>query len=688
MTTGEQQTDSAIRPFRMEISAEALDDLRRRIAATRWPSRELVEDRSQGVQLAAIQEVARYWMNDYDMRRCQARLNALPQFVTEIDGVDVHFIHVRSPHPDALPLIMTHGWPGSVIELLDAMGPLTDPTAHGGSAGDGFDLVLPSIPGYGCSGEPTELGWDADRIGRAWDELMHRLGYPRYVAQGGDLGAYVVDAMGRQAPEGLLGIHSNLLFAMPADGAPRASDTEEERTALAAIAERQATGVGYFIEQATRPQTIGYGQLDSPIALAAWLLDHDTDSYYKIRGAFLDGEPSGNLTRDQILDNVTLYWLTGTGAAAARAYWETGQAQGRAGGQAPPPVTVPVAFTTFPGEAFAAPRTWAEQTYPTLSYFHRVDRGGHFAAWEEPELFANELRAAFRSLRQPQIPAPRTSPSAAGAPDTIVLVHGFWVTPRSWEGWKARYEQRGYQVLTPAYPGFEGEVEALNADPTPIAELTLPQIMDRLTAVVGALEKPPLLIGHSAGGTFVQMLLDRGYGAVGVVLDSAPTEGVRVLPLSQLRSFFVAFKNPANRHRAVGLTYEQWRYAFTNTFPEDDARRLYERYAIPASGRILWNSVLANFMPGPQDAAVDYANDDRAPLLFVSGGEDHLMPPSVQRSNVAHYRSPHTVTEHEEYPGFAHLLPAQEGWEAIADHVLEWAVAHARAARTQDAGAR
>jgi pimeloyl-ACP methyl ester carboxylesterase len=287
------------------------------------------------------------------------------------------------------------------------------------------------------------------------------------------------------------------------------------------------------------------------------------------------------------------------------------------------------------------------------------------------------------------VPTPRPAePPAPGAPDTIVLVHGFWVTPRSWEGWKARYEARGHRVLTPGYPGFEVEVEALNADPTPIAELTLPQIMAHLEAVVGALPKPPILIGHSAGGTLVQLLLDRGYGAVGVVLNSAPTEGVRVLPLSQLRSTFVAFKNPANRHRAVPLTHEQWHYAFTNTFPEEESRRLYERYAIPASGRILWSSVLANFMPGPQDAAVDYANDDRAPLLFVSGGEDHLMPPSVQRSNVEHYRSPHTVTEHEEYPGFAHLLPAQEGWEAIADHVLDWAVAHARPSRPEVAGAQ
>jgi pimeloyl-ACP methyl ester carboxylesterase len=285
------------------------------------------------------------------------------------------------------------------------------------------------------------------------------------------------------------------------------------------------------------------------------------------------------------------------------------------------------------------------------------------------------------------IPAPRPArqPAEAG-PGTIVLVHGFWVTPRSWEGWKARYEERGYRVLTPAYPGFEVEVEALNADPTPIAELTLPRITAHLESVVGALEEPPILVGHSAGGTLVQLLLDRGLGAVGVALNSAPTEGVRVLPLSQLRSTFVAFRNPANRHRAVALTAEQWHYAFTNTFGEEESRRLYERYAVPASGRILWSSVLANVMPGPQDAAVDYGNDSRAPLLFVSGGEDHLMPPSVQRSNAQHYRSARTVTEIRQYPGFAHLLPVQPGWEEIADSVLEWAVGHARPGRPEVAG--
>jgi pimeloyl-ACP methyl ester carboxylesterase len=270
-------------------------------------------------------------------------------------------------------------------------------------------------------------------------------------------------------------------------------------------------------------------------------------------------------------------------------------------------------------------------------------------------------------------------------PDTIVLIHGFWVTPRSWENWRAHYEARGFRVLTPTYPGFEVEVEALNADPTPIAEVTLPQIVDSIAEVIGDLDAPPILIGHSAGGTITQLLMDRGLGAVGVVLNSAPTEGVRVTPLSQLRSTWEVLKNPANRHRAVGFTWEQWHYAFTNTFSEEESRRLYERYAIPASGGILWNSVLANLMPGPQDAHVDYANDARPPLLFVSGGEDHIMPPSVQRSNAKHY-SGASVTEIREYPGYAHLLPAQEGWEQIADEVLEWALAHATGSRPQVAG--
>jgi pimeloyl-ACP methyl ester carboxylesterase len=394
--TTEQSGATAIRPFHVEFSNEAVDDLRRRIAATRLPSKELVGDRAQGVQLATIQALAHYWLNDYDWSKCQARLNALPQFKTEIDGEDVHFIHVKSPHEDALPLIITHGWPGSVIELLETVGPLTDPTSHGGRAGDAFHLVLPSLPGYGFSAEPTELGWNAARFAEAWAKLMPRLGYTRYVAQGGDVGAIVTDAMGRQAPAGLIGIHTNL-FVPGSAGFPQ--NTEEERAAVEQDTTSRATGFGYFIEQATRPQTIGYALLDSPVALAAWMLDHDTDSYYKISSAFVDGKPSGNLTRDHILDNVTLYWLTGTGTSSARWYWENGQATARAAGRTPPPVKVPVGFTQFPGERVRTPRSWVELAYPTLTYFNKVDKGGHFAAWEEPDLFSTEIRAAFRSLR-------------------------------------------------------------------------------------------------------------------------------------------------------------------------------------------------------------------------------------------------------------------------------------------------
>jgi pimeloyl-ACP methyl ester carboxylesterase len=388
-----------VRPFQADIPEQELTELRRRIDATRWPTKEPVSDRSQGVQLATMQALARYWVGDYDWRRCEAKLNALPQFKTEIDGVDIHFIHVKSAHPNALPLIMTHGWPGSIVEMVDSVGPLTDPPAHGGRAQDAFDLVLPSLPGYGFSAEPTETGWNLGRIGRAWAELMHRLGYTRYVAQGGDVGAGVTDAMGRQAPDGLVGIHTNLLA--PALGGPQSTDTDEERAAAGQLAEFTATGNGYFVEQATRPQTIGYALLDSPVALAAWMIDHDTDAYYKIARAFVDGKPSGNLTRDHILDNVTLYWLTGTGASAARSYWDSyGVANAEtAAALAATPVTVPAGYTTFPGELFRAPRSWVERSYPTLTYFHEAERGGHFAAWEEPELFATELQAAFKPLR-------------------------------------------------------------------------------------------------------------------------------------------------------------------------------------------------------------------------------------------------------------------------------------------------
>jgi pimeloyl-ACP methyl ester carboxylesterase len=392
---------TAVRPFEVHVPDEQLADLRRRVAATRWPSRELVADRSHGVQLAAMQELARYWATDYDWRACEARLNALPQFVTEIDGVDVHFIHVRSRHENALPLIMTHGWPGSVVELLGSIGPLTDPTAHGGSAEDAFDLVLPSLPGYGFSGEPTGLGWDSGRVARAWAELMRRLGYPRYVAQGGDVGALVTDLMGRQGVDGLAGYHLNLLTAVLAIGDHLPTASDEERTAAEAFATFRQDGFGYFLEMATRPQTISYALLDSPVALAAWLLDHDTDSYYKISRAFVDGQATGGLTRESVVDNITLYWLTGTAASAARSYWEDARALAAAlaSGQPPPAVTVPVGFTTFPGEIWASPRSWVEAVYPDLAYFHEAEKGGHFAAWEEPELFAAEVRAAFRPLR-------------------------------------------------------------------------------------------------------------------------------------------------------------------------------------------------------------------------------------------------------------------------------------------------
>jgi pimeloyl-ACP methyl ester carboxylesterase len=394
--------DIRIRPFTIETPEAELEDLRARIAATRWPSSELVADRSQGVQLATMKALVRYWTTEYDFGRLEARLNALPQFMTEIDGVDIHFIHVRSPHEDAMPLIMTHGWPGSVVELLETVGPLTDPTAHGGDAEDAFHLVLPSIPGYGFSGEPRELGWDAGRIGVAWAELMSRLGYTRYVAQGGDVGAYVTDAMGRQAPEGLLGIHLNVLTAAVALQDQLPAQSEQERAAHAALTTFLTDGFAIVLEQSTRPQTIGYSLLDSPVGLAAWMLDHDTDSYYKFSRAFVDGEPAGNLTRDNVVDDITLYWLTGTGASAARWYWEFGRAQAAAGaaGQAPPPVVVPVGYTDFAGEVFPAPRSWVEVVFPGLAYFNEVDKGGHFAAWEEPELFSAELRDAFRSLRR------------------------------------------------------------------------------------------------------------------------------------------------------------------------------------------------------------------------------------------------------------------------------------------------
>jgi pimeloyl-ACP methyl ester carboxylesterase len=409
-----------IRPFRVEMPDEAIADLRRRVAATCWPSKELVADAAQGVQQATLQELARYWATDHDWRRCEAELNALPQFKTEIDGVDIHFIHVKSRHENALPLIITHGWPGSVIELLGVIGPLTDPTAHGGQEEDAFDLVIPSIPGYGFSGQPTETGWDPGRVAQAWTELMRRLGYTRYVAQGGDQGAAVTDAMARQAPAGLAGVHLNLLIFFPTDvsaavfGGGPVPEGLVKRVAVALLsahAERKDPATleavvavfkrGYGVEMPEHPQTIGYALTDTPAGLAAWMLDHDADSYQKISRAFLDKQPAGGLTRDHILDNITLYWLTNTATSSARLYWEQGRSIAAliASGKKPPKPSLPVGFTVFPGEIYQAPRSWAEKVYPNLIYFNQAARGGHFAAWEEPQLFSEEIRKAFKSLR-------------------------------------------------------------------------------------------------------------------------------------------------------------------------------------------------------------------------------------------------------------------------------------------------
>jgi pimeloyl-ACP methyl ester carboxylesterase len=391
-----------IRPFRVDTPDSAIADLQRRIAETRWPTQELVPDASQGVQQGMLQELARYWSGEYDWRRCEAKLNALPQFITQIDGLDVHFIHVKSSHPNALPLVITHGWPGSIIEMLEAIGPLTDPTAHGGDAADAFDVVVPSMPGYGFSAQPTEVGWDAARIAKAWAELMDRLGYSRYVAQGGDQGAAVTDALGRLAPEGLLGLHFNFLNAAPRELLMAALNIRlaysmEEREELGKVI--AITMRGYISEMGEHPQTIGYPLLDSPLGLAAWMLDHDADSYEKISHAFVDKQPAGNLTRDHVLDNITLYWMTNTAASAGRLYWEGGRATKAAIKNPPPHVSLPVAYTVFPDELFQAPHHWVKSAYHNLIYYNEVDRGGHFAAWEEPELFAAEMRAAFRPLR-------------------------------------------------------------------------------------------------------------------------------------------------------------------------------------------------------------------------------------------------------------------------------------------------
>jgi pimeloyl-ACP methyl ester carboxylesterase len=392
--------DKAIRPFHFTASKEALADMRKRIAATRWPDKETVTDKSQGVQLATIQKLARYWGTDYDWSKCEAKLNALPQFMTNIDGVDIHFIHVRSKEKNALPVIITHGWPGSIIEQLKIIDPLTNPTAHGGKAEDAFDVVIPSLPGYGFSGKPSTTGWDPQHIARAWIVLMKRLGYTKFVAQGGDWGNSVTEQMALLGAPELIGIHTNMPATVPPDidkaafaGAPPPSSglSSDEKHAYDQLAFFYKQGLGYANEMANRPQSI-YGIGDSPVGMAAWMIDHDADSYALIARVF-DGKPEG-LTRDDILDNATLYWLTNTTVSSARLYWESKLAF-----FAPKHIAIPVAVTAFPNELYQAPRSWTEQAYPKLIHYNKVDKGGHFAAWEQPEILVTELRAAFKSLR-------------------------------------------------------------------------------------------------------------------------------------------------------------------------------------------------------------------------------------------------------------------------------------------------